>query len=180
MVDPDECLRRVRGRLGPITATADTLAAILDSWDRSTKSPLVQAALLVAVHAHQGQVDKSGKPYVLHPLRVMLYGPATPEHQAAALLHDVVEDTPVTLADLEAVGFPLPVVVAVDHLTQRKDAETHTAYIVRCARDPLARAVKYADLRDNMDPVRMDVLGSRSASLMERYRKSLDLLRESD
>lgn len=174
-----DCLARVRTLPGTVAYDLATLSGVLEGFRQSVGTPLVEAALLVALHAHARQVDKSGVPYILHPVRVMLYSPPDETHQAAALLHDVVEDTPITLDDLREWGFPEDVLRAVDHLTQQKGDETHADYVSRCALDPIACAVKYADLKDNMDPIRQRGLGSSAARLMERYRKALTILDQS-
>ena len=114
----------------------------------------LEKTIIYAVNAHRGQTDKAGRPYILHPLRVLnnLGLDAPLETQMAALLHDAVEDCGVSLRDLRDAGFPESVVVAVDHLT--KNAEGKRDYqkaIERAARDPIARRVKLADLTDNMD-----------------------------
>lgn len=105
-------------------------------------------AVEIAARAHVSQKDKrTGEPYVLHPLRLMTR--VDGEHaKMAAVLHDVVEDTPVTLDDLRREGFPEPVLQAVAALTRRDD-ETYAQFIVRCRNDPVALRVKLADLEDN-------------------------------
>ena len=113
-------------------------------------APTLEDALALAAAAHRGQVYPSptGEPYILHPLRVMLRM-ATATERIVALLHDVVEDTPTTLADLRRLGYAEAVAAALDRLT-RRDGEAYEAYIVRLAGDPLARRVKLADLADNL------------------------------
>lgn len=110
----------------------------------------LEQAIGIAAEAHAGQVDKGGSPYILHPIRVMMAMTA-PEDRIAAILHDVVEDSPrhslTALRDLEASGTVLD---AVDALTRRK-GETYEAFIARCGRNSIARRVKLADLRDNGD-----------------------------
>ena len=119
---------------------------------------LVTEAKDVATAAHEGQMDKAGAPYIGHPGRVAGHVPrhAAAEDleaaQAVAWLHDVVEDTPVTLDDL-ARQFPADVVAAVDAMTKRAD-EDRDAYYRRVRANRIARAVKLADLDDNTDPVR--------------------------
>lgn len=119
---------------------------------------LVTEAKEVATQAHQGQVDKNGSPYIGHPGRVAghVTRHAAAEDleaaQAVAWLHDVVEDTPVTLADL-AQQFPAEVVAAVDAMTKRAN-EDRDAYYRRVRANRIARAVKQADLDDNTDPAR--------------------------
>jgi (p)ppGpp synthase/HD superfamily hydrolase len=115
-------------------------------------SPTLEDAIALASQAHRGQVDKAGKPYILHPLRVMLRQEAEAA-QIVAVLHDVLEDTGVTLEGLRAAGYRPEICEAVDCLTRRPD-EPYDIMISRVAANPLARAVKLADLEDNMDPRR--------------------------
>jgi (p)ppGpp synthase/HD superfamily hydrolase len=109
----------------------------------------IEKAIEIAARAHAGQVDKAGAPYVFHPLRVMLAMSGQYERMAA-VLHDVVEDTAVTLDDLIAAGFPPEVIDAVDILTKR-EGESRLDAAVRASRNPVARVVKLADVEDNMD-----------------------------
>ena len=108
-----------------------------------------ERALAIAAEAHAGQTDKGGEPYILPPIRVML---ATSGLHAriAALLHDVVEDSEWTLDALRAEGFPQAFVEAVDAVTRRA-GEDYLAFCRRAAAHPVGRAVKLADLRDNLD-----------------------------
>lgn len=109
-------------------------------------------AFEMAFKAHWGQTDKSGQPYMAHVVRVA--SRVAPEDaQIVALLHDVVEDTKVTLEEVEAAFGPM-IARAVDAITKR-DGEATADYLDRVAAEPLARAVKMADLSDNSDPVRM-------------------------
>ncbi|WP_104104653.1 HD domain-containing protein [Arthrobacter sp. 08Y14] len=125
---------------------------------------LVTEAKDVATLAHKGQVDKAGSPYIGHPGRVAghVTRHAAVEDveaaQAVAWLHDVVEDTPVTLDDL-ARQFPADVVAAVDAMTKRAE-EDRDAYYRRVRANRIARAVKQADLDDNTDPARTARLDS--------------------
>jgi (p)ppGpp synthase/HD superfamily hydrolase len=107
----------------------------------------IEKALQIAAKAHEGQKDKEGLPYILHPLRVMA-GVEGEETQIVAVLHDVVEDTSVTADDLRGAGFSERVVAAVLCVTHRKD-EPYAAYVARCKGDAIARQVKLADLKDN-------------------------------
>jgi (p)ppGpp synthase/HD superfamily hydrolase len=115
-------------------------------------SPSLEDAIILASRAHRGQVDKAGKPYILHVLRVMLRQ-ETETAQIVAVLHDVLEDTSVTMENLRAAGFSSEICEAVDALT-RRPGEAYDAMISRVAANPLARVVKLADLEDNMDPRR--------------------------
>jgi len=111
-------------------------------------------AVGIAARAHAGQIDKAGAPYILHPLRVMLSLSDADERMAAAL-HDVLEDGPGWTADrLLAEGIPPQVVEAVVALSRRPE-EDYAAFIIRCGANPIARAVKLADLADNMDVRRL-------------------------
>jgi (p)ppGpp synthase/HD superfamily hydrolase len=111
---------------------------------------LLERAIACAVGAHAGQKYPSPEPepYILHPLRVMCAVEGA-HARMAAVLHDVIEDTDVTLVDLKSAGYPRPVIHAVDCLT-RRDGETYATYIERVATDPMATLVKVADLRDNL------------------------------
>lgn len=137
--------------------------------------------------AHRDQVDKSGVPYIEHPRMVadMVEGSLrrlAPEghayvYVAAALLHDVIEDCDVSLADLRAASLDERIVEAVDALSRRK-GEVYRRYIVeRVAPNHVARAVKIADLRHNCSPARMAALDPGVASgLLKRYSMSLAFL----
>ena len=109
---------------------------------------LAQQAEHIARIAHAGQVDKAGAPYAEHPARVAAAVGGDPLAQAAAWLHDVVEDTSTSLDDLQAAGFPESVIAAIDALT-RRPGEASDAYYARVAADPLALRVKRADIGDN-------------------------------
>lgn len=109
----------------------------------------LERAIEMAARAHANQVDKAGQPYILHPLRLML-AVRTPHERMAAVLHDVVEDTPLTFEDLAREGFPPEVIAAVRALTKHK-GESRIAAAQRAVQDPIARVVKLADVTDNMD-----------------------------
>lgn len=131
-------------------------------------------ALKIAVEAHTGQVDKVGQPYILHPLRIML-AMTTDEERMVAALHDVVEDSAVTLADLCRAGFSKSVVDAVDALTHR-DGESYENYVERASRNLLAKRIKIADLEDNMNFRRIWKLEDKDRERMERYQKAYQFL----
>ena len=136
----------------------------------------LERAIAIAAVAHEGQVDKAGAPYILHPLRMML-AVATPEARMAAVLHDVVEDGDVTLEQLRAEGFPAAVVEAVDALTKREHEEDdYEAFIRRAALNPIAREVKLADLRDNSDLSRMAEPTEKDRTRIEKYKRAIAYL----
>ncbi|WP_043414604.1 HD domain-containing protein [Archangium violaceum] len=139
-------------------------------------APTLEDAIALAVEAHRGQRDKSGKAYILHPLRVMMRL-ETDTERMVAILHDVVEDTPWTLERLRGLGYPEEVLGALDCLTKR-EGETYEAFIERILPHPLARRVKRADLEDNMDVRRLLALTDRDAERLARYRAAWARLQE--
>lgn len=137
---------------------------------------LAARAETLARAAHAGQVDKAGAPYAAHPARVAAAVAGDPLAEATAWLHDVVEDTSMTLADLRDVGFPEPVLAAVDALTRRADEE-RDAYYARVAADPLALRVKRADIADNSGPERLAKLPEATRiRLQDKYAHALAAL----
>ena len=136
----------------------------------------ISKALEIATRAHKNQVDKAGKPYINHPKAVarML---GTEETQTVALLHDVVEDTSVTLDELKEAGFSDDIITAVDCLTQR-DRERREEYIMRVARNPLATMVKLADLKHNQDLSRIKTPSEKDFERVARYREEEAFLKK--
>jgi (p)ppGpp synthase/HD superfamily hydrolase len=129
----------------------------------------IEKALQIAAKAHEGQKDKSGLPYILHPLRVMMRVEGE-EAQMVAVLHDVIEDTSVTVADLRQAGFSEQVIAAVLCVTHQKD-EPYADYVVRCKGNDVARRVKLADLEDNSRLDRILVRPQRFEADVARLRK---------
>ena len=127
----------------------------------------LEKAIEIAAKAHSGQTDKAGTPYILHPLRVMLRV-NTPDEQMTAVLHDVVEDTSITLDDLREEGFSVKVIAAVDALTKR-DGETRVDAAKRAAENPIARIVKLADNAENMDLSRIPNPTPKDLRRVEEY-----------
>ena len=134
----------------------------------------LERAIEIAATAHAGQIDKAGQPYILHPLRVMLRV-STGHERIAAVLHDVVEDTPVTLAQLTEAGFPVEVVEAIEALTKRP-GETRMQAAARAALNPIARVVKLADNAENMDLSRIDNPTEKDFARVEEYKQVRALL----
>ncbi|QBE65959.1 HD domain-containing protein [Pseudoduganella lutea] len=135
----------------------------------------LEKAIALAVAAHAGQKDKAGKPYILHPLRVM-HRCTNETEQMVAVLHDVLEDTDITGADLRRQGIPDEVIRAVECLTKR-EGEAYEAFISRVSTDRLARRVKIADLLENLDGSRLASFGEHDAARMARYVAALARLR---
>lgn len=128
-------------------------------------------AIELAAQIHDGQTDKGGTPYILHPLRVMLKM-ATDEERIVAVLHDVIEDSDgrVTLERLTSMGFSGEITEALDALTKRP-GEAYGDYIQRLkAASALARKVKLADLEDNMDLARIAEPSAQDRERVEKYR----------
>ena len=137
---------------------------------------LLETALAIALRAHRGARDKAGNPYILHPLHLMLQM-ETEEAMATAVLHDVVEDSPLTLDDLAAAGIPPRVLTALTLLTREPGAD-YAAYVAAIAADPLARAVKLADLTHNMDVRRLpNPLDPKDLARLEKYRRAWEILK---
>lgn len=131
-------------------------------------------AIVIAAEAHRGQVDKAGEAYILHPLRVMLRMRTEPE-RIAAVLHDLLEDTGWEMEQLRAEGFSEGVLRALDHLT-RREGEGYHPFVRRAAHDSVARAVKRADLEDNMDLSRIPHPTGKDHARLEKYRQALEIL----
>lgn len=132
-----------------------------------SRDPL-ETAIAIAADAHAGQRDKSGAPYILHPLRVMM-ALEDPIERIAAVLHDTVEDSPRTLENLLSAGIPAEAVRLVDLLT-RRPKQGKRAYYARLIGDPAARRIKLADLNDNMDARRLRQITQRDTRRIDRYR----------
>ena len=138
--------------------------------------PTLERAIRIACKAHEGQRDKGGDAYILHPLRVMLRMSTEPT-RIAAVLHDVVEDSSWSLEDLAREGFSQEVRNAVDALS-RREGEDYLDFVRRAAADPVAAPVKRADLEDNLDLGRIEIPTDRDRERIRRYERALDLLTE--
>ena len=138
---------------------------------------LTKQAIRLCFDAHKDQVDKSGIPYVLHPFHLaeQMVDEIT---TVVALLHDVVEDTDYTLEDIRALGFPEEVVAALTLLTH-DPAVPYMEYVARIGRDPVARAVKLADLGHNSDITRLDRVTQKDLDRVEKYREAMRILEKS-
>jgi len=136
---------------------------------------LVEKAIALAVEAHAGEVDKQGKPYILHPLHLMMQM-ETAEEMITAVLHDVVEDTNTTLEDLRQHGFPEVVLEALELLTHDTASTSYEEYVAAIKPNPLARKVKLADLAHNMDVRRLPEMGMNDYGRLEKYRRAWDRL----
>lgn len=137
---------------------------------------LTKRAMKICAKAHEGQKDKSGLPYLLHPFIVADHVEGEAE-TCVALLHDVVEDTDYTLEDLRREGMPEEVVQAVALLTH-EPGTPYMSYIALIKKSPLARAVKLQDLTHNMDLSRLDNPTPKDLERVEKYQKAYAFLKE--
>ncbi len=155
----------------------------------------LDAAIQLATIAHKGQVDKGGADYIHHPRQVMklvleeldrvsllvdeiALAPYGLEEilQITAILHDTVEDSALELTDIRAAGFPDAVVEALDCLSKRAD-ENYFDAIERVRRNPIATAVKIADLTTNLDLSRISDPLPRDHERCTKYRRAIAILR---
>ncbi|MCH5324385.1 MAG: GTP pyrophosphokinase [Eubacterium sp.] len=135
-----------------------------------------KAAMLLAFEAHKEQKDKSGMPYIFHPFHLAEQMDSE-ETVITALLHDVAEDTDYTLDDLRDMGFSEEVIGALALLTH-DPAVPYTEYIKRIKSNPIAKAVKLADLRHNSDLTRLSVVDEKAIERSEKYKAAIALLSE--
>jgi (p)ppGpp synthase/HD superfamily hydrolase len=136
-------------------------------------------AIEIATRAHAGQMDMSGQPYILHPLRVMLRL-TNPVARMVAVLHDVIEDTHVTEADIKRAGFSSEVMAALRLVTHDKKSIGYLEYVqrIRDSKNTIAVQVKIADLLDNTDPARLKHLKPKVRdSMQKRHLAALGLLK---
>lgn len=134
----------------------------------------LERAIQIAVKAHAGQIDKAGEPYILHPLRLMFAVNGT-YPRMAAVLHDVVEDTSITIDNLKAEGFPAEVIEAVQALTKQK-GESRIEAAKRASENSISRTVKLADVTDNMDITRISQPTEKDYLRLKEYEKVRALL----
>ena len=130
---------------------------------------MLEKAIEIAVEAHRGQIDKAGKEYILHPMRVMLRGRNNTE-MIVGILHDVVEDTPVTIDMLRLEGFSEEVLAALDCITKHK-GEAYGAFINRVLTNPLATQIKLYDMEDNLNRDRIPYPTPKDEARFRKYEK---------
>lgn len=136
---------------------------------------MLSKAILLCCEAHNGQFDKGGKPYYLHPFFVAL-NVKTIEEKIVALLHDVVEDTDVTFEDLKEMGFSFEIIEAVKAIT--KNGESYEEYLRKVKENEIARKVKMEDIKHNMDLSRLSVITDKDLKRVEKYKKAFKYLSE--
>jgi len=137
-------------------------------------TPMTRKAMKIAYDAHAGQADKTGIPYIYHPIH-LAESMSDENSVITALLHDVAEDTNITIDDLAREGFQEDILTALTLLTHNP-AEEYMDYISRLSTCPLARRVKLADLRHNSDVTRLDSIDEKTARRLEKYSRAIRLL----
>jgi guanosine-3',5'-bis(diphosphate) 3'-pyrophosphohydrolase len=134
----------------------------------------LERAIEIAVAAHKGQTDKGGQPYILHPLRVMVAVEGELA-QTVAVLHDVVEDSDWTIEKLKDEGFTGNITEALDLMTKDPNLN-YQDYIKSVRNNPIARAVKIADITDNMNLDRIPNPGPTDYARRDKYERALNTL----
>lgn len=133
---------------------------------------MLSTAIALASDKHHGVLDKGGRPYILHVLRVMNAMPDDdPELRQIAVMHDVVEDTDVTFDRLIEMGFSSRVVdglVALTHMPQ----DSYTLYIKGIKKNTDSRKVKLADLKDNSNITRLKGISEKDIQRMVKYQRA--------
>jgi len=145
----------------------------------SPSNGTLEDAIAIAARVHQGQIDKAGAPYILHPLRLMMRMTSIPA-MIVAVLHDVVEDSDPadkwTMERLREAGFSDEILKAIDGVTSR-DGESYDQFIDRASSNSLARQVKVSDLEDNLNTLRIKDLRPKDLERIEKYHRSWQKLR---
>lgn len=137
---------------------------------------MLEKAIEIAVEAHRGQIDKAGKIYILHPIRVMLRG-TTEEQMIVGILHDTVEDTPVTIDMLQKEGFSKTITDAIACISKEKD-EDYGHFIMRVLENPLAAQIKLYDLEDNMNRDRIPYPTQKDEARYQKYEKYYAIVKD--
>jgi len=137
---------------------------------------LTKKAMKIAFDAHKDQVDKSGMPYIYHPIH--LAEQMDDEYSTCvALLHDTIEDTDMTFEKLEEYGFPTDVIDALKLLTH-DDSVPYMEYVKEIRDNQIAKRVKLADLLHNSDLTRLNFIDDKVRKRIEKYEKAIELLSE--
>ena len=139
---------------------------------------MLDIAIKLASEKHCGQFDKGGKPYILHPLRLMMrLRTEDSELMQLAVLHDVVGDSGVTFEDLSAMRFSLRVISALICLTHI-EGEKYDDYILRICENEDAVRIKLEDLKDNSDITRLKGVRPKDLVRIEKYNRSYLICRD--
>lgn len=131
-------------------------------------------ALKLCFEAHKDQVDKSGMPYVFHPFH-LAEQMSDERSTIVALLHDVIEDTEYTFEDFRKMGFEDEVIEALVLMTH-DDSVPYMTYVAAIKQNPIAKAVKLADLEHNSGLSRLDIIDEKALKRKEKYATAIELL----
>lgn len=146
----------------------------MNVYNKNMKQSQSEKAYEIAKRAHLGQIDKAGEDYIKHPEKVASFVNSD-EEKAVAYLHDVIEDTELTLEDLREYGFSEEVLKVVDVITKKKGQDYQT-YLKSVKENKLARVVKLADLRHNSDLTKLINITEKDIERKEKYQKAIDFL----
>lgn len=142
------------------------------------KQQMLANAIALAATAHKNQLDKAGKPYILHPLSVMnLTGSEDEDILAAAILHDTIEDTKTTYLDLLEAGMSDRVIDIVKLMTKQR-GQTHEEYLKGILSSKDAMIVKLADLRHNTDLNRLIGITEKDMQRTKKYHEMYVMIKE--
>ena len=131
-------------------------------------------AIIISTRAHDRQYDKAGKPYIFHPLRVMM-NVESMDAKIVAVLHDIIEDTNLTVYDLVMEGFSNEIIDAIECLTKREN-EDYMDFIRRCKTNDIVKIVKLADIEDNSDLSRIENPTEEDYERNRKYKKAINEL----
>ena len=137
----------------------------------------LEKAIQIAVEAHAGAKDRGGKPYILHPIGVMMRC-ETEDEKIVAILHDVVEDTEWTFEALRKAGFSETIIEALETVTKHSEDEDYDEFVQRSLKNEIGRKVKIADLRENLDVTRIGELNEKDIERINKYKRALKTLTE--
>ena len=140
-------------------------------------SPMINKAMKIAYKAHHGKTDRAGVPYIFHPIHIAEQM-IDEDSIIVALLHDVVEDTDITIDKLKSEGFNDRIIDALCYLTHDKEMDYMT-YINLITRNDIARKVKLADLMHNSELTRLKKVTDRDIERVRKYSAAIKLLRNS-
>lgn len=156
--------------------------------NRKSKPGSLERAIEIAVEAHSAVTDKVGAPYILHPLRVM-FSLSGESERIVGVLHDVVEDSPEwSFARITGEGFSEDIIAALRGVTKLPDEDDgndespeakwgrYERFIRRAAKNPISRAVKLADLKDNLDVTRLTKITDKDARRLTKYLTAREIL----
>ena len=138
-------------------------------------TPLTKKAMKIAFESHKDQTDKSGMPYIYHPIH-LAEQMVDEDTTCVALLHDVVEDTNITIEDLKDEFTPK--IIAALKLLTHDDAVPYMEYVAAIKNNPIAKAVKLADLAHNSDITRLDIVDEKVLKRVEKYKQAMKLLKQ--